>query len=126
MLAQDFSPDSNLFSGSTFPLLALGGLPSLVLLLHRQTTSETRSQHKYSQQFFSYMFPPDLVHVLGRALVASVPRGNVELEARAGVLEVVIVGQLVRNVILQGFGGLVNSAASHIAFLRILLMKLTL
>ena len=72
------------------------------------------------------MFPPDLVHVLGRALVASVPRGNVELEVKAGVLEVVIVGQLVRNVILQGYGGLVNPATSHITFLRILLMKLTL
>ena len=72
------------------------------------------------------MFPPDLVHVLGRALVASVAQGDVELEVKAGVLEVVIVGQLVRNVILPGFGGLVNSAASHVAFLRILLMKLTL
>ena len=36
------------------------------------------------------MFPPDLVHVLGRALVASVPRGDVELEVEAGALEVVI------------------------------------
>ena len=71
------------------------------------------------------MFPPDLVHVLGRALVASVPRGNVELEARVGVLEVVILGQLVRNAIVQGHGGLVNPAVSHVTFLRILLMKLT-
>ena len=38
------------------------------------------------------MFPPDLVHVLGRALVASVAQGDVELEVKAGVLEVVIVG----------------------------------
>ena len=65
------------------------------------------------------MFPPDLVHVLGRALVASVAQGDVELEVKAGVLEVVIVGQLVRNVIL-------HPAASHVTFLRILLMKLTL
>ena len=59
------------------------------------------------------MFPPDLVHVLlGRVLVASVPRGDVELEVKAGVLEVVNVGQLVRNVIVQGHGGLVNPAVS--------------
>ena len=78
MLIQDFSPDSNLFSGLTLMQLALGGLPSIDLLLNRQTRSETRSQHKYSQQFFSYIFPPDLVHVLlGRVLVASVPRGDV-------------------------------------------------
>ena len=54
------------------------------------------------------MFPPDLVHILGRALVASVPRGNVELEARVGVLEVVILGQLVKapcpyaNLLMEG------------------------
>ena len=70
------------------------------------------------------MFPPDLVHVLlGRVLVASVPRGDVELEVKAKVLEVVIVGQLVRNVIVQGHGGLVNPAVSDVTFLRILLMK---
>ena len=72
------------------------------------------------------MFPPNLVYVLGRALVASVPRDDVELEVKAGALEVVSVGQLVRNVIVQGHGGLVNPGVSHVMFLRILLMKLTL
>ena len=113
-----------MFSGLTLLQLALGGLPSIDLLLNRQTRSETRSQHKYSQQFFSYIFPPDLVHVLlGRVLVASVPRGDVELEVKAGVLEVVIVGQLVRNVTVQGHGDLVNPVVSDVTFLRILLMK---
>ena len=69
------------------------------------------------------MFPPDLVHVLGRALVASIAQGDVELEVKAGVLEVVILGQLVRNVIVQGHGGLVNPAVSHVTFLRMLLMR---
>ena len=69
------------------------------------------------------MFPPNLVYVLGRALVASVPRDDVELEVKAGALEVVSVGQLVRNVIVQGHGGLVNPAVSHVTFLRMLLMR---
>ena len=34
------------------------------------------------------MFPPDLVHVLGRALVASVAQGDVELEVNAGARKV--------------------------------------
>ena len=38
------------------------------------------------------MFPPDLVHVLGRALVAYLAEGDVELEVKAGAREVVIVG----------------------------------
>ena len=46
-----------------------------------------------------------------------------ELEIKAGVLEVVIVGQLVRNVIVQGHGGLVNPAVSLVTFLRMLLMR---
>ena len=56
------------------------------------------------------MFPPDLVHVLGRALVASVAQGDVELEVKAGVLEVVIVGQLVGD-FLEGEALIFNLSA---------------
>ena len=57
---------------------------------------------------------PDLVHVLGRVLIAHVAGRDVELEVGPKVLEVVIVGQLVGNVLVQGHGSLVGPAAGHV------------
>ena len=57
---------------------------------------------------------PDLVHVLRRVLIAHVAGGDVELEVGSEVLEVVIVGQLVGDLLVQGHGRLVGPAAGHV------------
>ena len=57
---------------------------------------------------------PDLVHVLRRVLIAHVAGGDVELEVGAEILKVVVVGQLIGDVRLQGHGSLVGPAARDI------------
>ena len=57
---------------------------------------------------------PDLVHVLRRVLIAHVAGGDVELEVGSEVLEIVIVGQLVGDLLVQGHGRLVGPAAGDV------------
>ena len=54
------------------------------------------------------------LHVLGGVLVAHVAGGDVQLEVRAKILEVVVVRQLVRDILVQGHRRLVRPAAGHV------------
>ena len=54
------------------------------------------------------------LHVLGGVLVAHVAGGDVQLEVRAEILEVVVVRQLVGDILVQGHRRLVRPAPGHV------------
>ena len=58
---------------------------------------------------------PDLIHVLCGVLVRHVGGGDVELEVGPEELEVVVVGQLVRDVDVESNGSFVGPAAGDVA-----------
>ena len=77
-------------------IFTLGAWGSILRFSSRRDLRQEINKSIHNNSFL--VFLPDPVHVLGRVMVAHVFRGDVDLEveARARVLEVVIVRQLVR------------------------------